>query len=618
MSTSPNYVNGPIGTVLQDTATLTGSAGATGSIEFKLYATADCSGPPVDDETVTVTGDGSYATTTGYTAAAAGTYQWTASYSGDTNNNPAASGCGAEQVGISSSPSLYWADGAGNIVADPVIGVTGGAPAVLASGQNDPVGVMVNGGTVYWADSGAGTIMAVPVTGGTTTVLASGQNDPAYVAVDDGTVYWADSSAGTVMAVPVTGGTATVLASGQPDPAYLAASGGFVYWVDRGIHTIMESPETGGTYVPAALVNDPGGPAYLAADSGFVYWADSNTGQVMAIRTTGLGGTPFVLASGEDDPAYVTANSGAVYWTDLVSGAILTVTVTDGIPSSPDVLASDQNGPAYVAADNGTVYWIDGSTGTIVAVPAAGGTTPSVVAGASSARRTWRWANSEQRPGRGEFPVIAGQLLGDGKAMPVASGRAPHVTRTQFLAEAILRPLPAPPPLPPPTPASTTSPSSSRPRPGRNVKCPVAAARRQRSRCLKRHVGPDGPGHGLAAAPDAKPLVDRDGVVHDGLGGHAEAPGDLFVGEAASQEPDDVELSAGERLGWWRDGIYRSLRRLRALTHRHLAQVAFYLRDGRCPVESRSGCRGGIECVHPEFCPDPLDSGLVRRDMCLV
>ena len=66
-------MNGPIGTVLQDTATLTGSSGATGSIEFKLYATADCSGAPVDDETTIVTGDGSYATTTGYTAPAAGT-----------------------------------------------------------------------------------------------------------------------------------------------------------------------------------------------------------------------------------------------------------------------------------------------------------------------------------------------------------------------------------------------------------------------------------------------------------------------------------------------------------------------------------------------------------------
>ena len=90
--------------MLPDTATLTGSSGATGSIEFKLYATADCSGPPVDDETVTVSRDGSYATTTGYTAVTARTYQWTASYSGDADNNPAASGCGAESVTI--TPAL--------------------------------------------------------------------------------------------------------------------------------------------------------------------------------------------------------------------------------------------------------------------------------------------------------------------------------------------------------------------------------------------------------------------------------------------------------------------------------------------------------------------------------
>lgn len=337
LSTTPNQVNGPIGTVLQDTATLTGSSGATGSIEFKLYATADCSGPPVDDETVPVAGDGSYATTTGYAAATAGTYQWTASYSGDADNNPAASGCGAEQVEISSFPGLYWTDGAGNIVGVPVIGVIGGAPTVLASHQEGPVGVTVNGDTVYWADN----------------------------------------STGTIMAVPVTGGTPTVLASGQDDPISLAANGGVVYWVDRGIHTIMEEPDGGN--LPQILVNDPGAPTYLAADSGFVYWVDSLTGQVMGMRTTG-GGTPFVLASGDDDAAYVTANSGTVYWTDPDVGTIWEVTVTDGVPTIPAELAGGQNGPTYMAADNDTVYWIDSGADTIMPVPAAGGTTPSVVA----------------------------------------------------------------------------------------------------------------------------------------------------------------------------------------------------------------------------------------------
>jgi len=101
LSTSPTPASGPVGTVLQDTASLTGGFSPTGSIVFTLYPTADCSGSPVDTETVAVNGNGGYATATGYQAAAAGTYQWTAAYSGDKNNNKIASPCGAEPVTIS-------------------------------------------------------------------------------------------------------------------------------------------------------------------------------------------------------------------------------------------------------------------------------------------------------------------------------------------------------------------------------------------------------------------------------------------------------------------------------------------------------------------------------------
>jgi hypothetical protein len=55
---------------------------------------------------VPVNGDGTYKTSTGYTAAAAGTYQWTAAYSGDAKNSPA-----AISVGVAVNPSnLFWAN----------------------------------------------------------------------------------------------------------------------------------------------------------------------------------------------------------------------------------------------------------------------------------------------------------------------------------------------------------------------------------------------------------------------------------------------------------------------------------------------------------------------------
>jgi hypothetical protein len=86
-----------------DAATLTGGQAPTGTIEFRLYGpspTASCTGTPVDDETVAVSGDGNYATPAGATVSQPGTYWWTATYNGDSSNNPVSSGCALESVTI--------------------------------------------------------------------------------------------------------------------------------------------------------------------------------------------------------------------------------------------------------------------------------------------------------------------------------------------------------------------------------------------------------------------------------------------------------------------------------------------------------------------------------------
>ena len=62
----------------------------------------------VDTETATVTGNGSYSTPNGYLPTAAGTYQWVASYGGDSNNNMVASTKGSEPetVVIAANPTI--------------------------------------------------------------------------------------------------------------------------------------------------------------------------------------------------------------------------------------------------------------------------------------------------------------------------------------------------------------------------------------------------------------------------------------------------------------------------------------------------------------------------------
>ena len=110
LGTTPNPATGTVGAVLNDSAALVGGSNPTGTIVFRLFAPgdADCTGAaPVFTQTVPVSGNGTYSTTVGHATTQAGTYHWTADYSGDPNNDPAASPCLAEAVVVNKAgPTL--------------------------------------------------------------------------------------------------------------------------------------------------------------------------------------------------------------------------------------------------------------------------------------------------------------------------------------------------------------------------------------------------------------------------------------------------------------------------------------------------------------------------------
>jgi hypothetical protein len=90
----------PVGGSVSDTATLSGSYAATGTVTFDLYGPGDtgCQ-TALNQHTVTVAGDGSYSSGS-VPVTSPGVYNWVASYSGDANNNAAVSGCGSETVKV--------------------------------------------------------------------------------------------------------------------------------------------------------------------------------------------------------------------------------------------------------------------------------------------------------------------------------------------------------------------------------------------------------------------------------------------------------------------------------------------------------------------------------------
>ena len=124
ITTTPNTSGGQCSSslTLEDKASLTGGDDPTGTITFTLY---NPNGTLVDTETVKVRGDGSYSTPNGYTlptkGEVTGTYQWDATYSGDSNKNPASDvNDKAEQlvVGNQTQSPSYWCGSQGQSLID--------------------------------------------------------------------------------------------------------------------------------------------------------------------------------------------------------------------------------------------------------------------------------------------------------------------------------------------------------------------------------------------------------------------------------------------------------------------------------------------------------------------
>ncbi len=122
------------GTKMTDSAVLSGGANPGGAILFTLTSP---SGTIADSEIVTVTANGTYSTPNGYAPTIAGKYHWTASYSGDGNNNTV-SAATTEQTSAAITPTLIGAVGRATAVA------SGGTltDTVTLAGGSSPTGTI--------------------------------------------------------------------------------------------------------------------------------------------------------------------------------------------------------------------------------------------------------------------------------------------------------------------------------------------------------------------------------------------------------------------------------------------------------------------------------------------
>ena len=134
-----------VGGTITDTATLAGGVTPTGSITFQVFGpnNATCTGIPAFTSVVTVAGNGNY-TSAPFTVAAAGSYEFVATYSGDANNSPAGptacSDANEVSAGTKASPAITTTASASATV--------GGAindTAILTAGFNPTGTITFNG-----------------------------------------------------------------------------------------------------------------------------------------------------------------------------------------------------------------------------------------------------------------------------------------------------------------------------------------------------------------------------------------------------------------------------------------------------------------------------------------
>jgi hypothetical protein len=308
------------GAPLTDTATLAGGNAETGTIVFTLYSPTNT---VVDTETVTVSGNGSYSTPSGYVPTSAGTYQWVADYSGDANNNPVSSTEGSEpEVVSAASPAISTTPG-GTIVVGSATNLTDSA--TLSGGYNE-TGTIVF--TLYGPNDAVVDTETVTVTGNGTYSTPSG-----YAATSAGTYEWAatyggDNNNNTVTSAegnePEVVSAASPAITTTPGPTVVVGSGA----------KLTDSASLAGGYNETGTI---------------VFTLYSPTNAVVDTETVTVSGN----GSYSTPSGYVPTSTGTYEWAAAYSGDSNNGGASSTVGSEPEVVSAAS--PAISTTPGGTI-----------------------------------------------------------------------------------------------------------------------------------------------------------------------------------------------------------------------------------------------------------------------
>lgn len=157
------------------------------------------------------------------------------------------------------------------------------------TGADDPQGVAVYGGYIYWVNHDVfGSIGRARLDGGDVrqqfvlSERATGGQDlnyPSGIAVTSTYIYWANSNQGSLgRAFTQSGMGASQFIGGLGHPVGVAVSGPYIYWADDLDHGFIGRARLDGSDVERSFIAGARGPCMLAVYGGHLYWANSGYG----------------------------------------------------------------------------------------------------------------------------------------------------------------------------------------------------------------------------------------------------------------------------------------------------------------------------------------------------
>jgi hypothetical protein len=189
---------------------------------------------------------------------------------------------------------------------------------------------------VIWID--AHSVNAVPSTGGSISVLATTLQVPVSVLISGANVLWTESSGavhgetGVLNSVPITGGAVSTLYSGGTAPQQLAVdSASQIYWTEGGQVGLNEgfariARLSAGNVADTVVAGLNAEAARFVATATDLYVAD----QWQIKRVPLSGGYPHIVASSDGPIAFLTADNTRVYWTNANDASVHSALMTGG------------------------------------------------------------------------------------------------------------------------------------------------------------------------------------------------------------------------------------------------------------------------------------------------